>query len=160
MSTTTISIDPKTTLLDSVRRIGGMYANDLSFVPSDKVAGCPMGSARSPLDFTAEVAGFNYYVASTLKGNSAKTPEEREAFQKSIDSLEKARQALDSSVETLADAISSLDEEGLTREVSTPWGDTVSAYRLANMCVMHMMYHDGQINYIQTLYGDCENHWT
>lgn len=160
MSTVTLSIDPKSTLVDSLRRIGGMYVNDLGFIPSDKLGASPMGTARTPLEFSAEVAGFNRYVASVLQGQTVtRTPEERDAYVKSIDSFEKAKQAVDSSVELLADAVAGLDEEGMIREVTTPWEETVTAYRLASMCLMHMMYHDGQINYIQSLYGDSENHW-
>lgn len=160
MSTAAVSIDPKSILIDSIRRIGAMYVSDLSHVPEDKLGACPMGAARTPLDFTAECAGFNFFVASALNGEPfSRTPEEREAFVKSIDSFDKAKQAIEASVETLADAVSHLGEDDLTREVTTPWGEATTAYRFANMAAMHMMYHDGQINYIQSLYGDDANHW-
>ncbi|MFY9234616.1 MAG: DinB family protein [Fimbriimonadaceae bacterium] len=160
MSTAAVSIDPKATLIDNLRRVGGMYVNDLAHIPAEKLGESPMGAARTPLDFTAECAGFNYYVASTLKGEQiTRTQEERDAFRNSIDSFDKAKQALEASVENLADTVSNSTHEDLAKEVVTPWGEPTTAHRLAIMCVMHMMYHDGQINYIQALYGDAENHW-
>jgi hypothetical protein len=35
----------------------------------------------------------------------------------------------------------------------------MSKFALAHLASIHMMYHDGQLNYIQSLHGDGEIHW-
>jgi hypothetical protein len=55
------------------------------------------------------------------------------------------------------DAIQSVSEDQTAEEIQTPWG----GYSLARCCLhayWNMVYHEGQINYIQTLYGDFEEH--
>lgn len=57
----------------------------------------------------------------------------------------------------LADAILAIPDEDLTLKVEAAWGP----YSLARSCMhacWNMMYHEGQINYIQTLYGDRADH--
>jgi uncharacterized damage-inducible protein DinB len=57
----------------------------------------------------------------------------------------------------LAQAILSVPDADLSLQIETAWGP----YSLARSCMhacWNMMYHEGQINYIQTLYGDQEEH--
>jgi uncharacterized damage-inducible protein DinB len=57
----------------------------------------------------------------------------------------------------LARAILTIPDADLSLQIETAWGP----YSLARACMhacWNMMYHEGQINYIQTLYGDQEEH--
>jgi hypothetical protein len=161
MSTITTGINAKQFLIDYVRKASETYLGDLSHIPQDKLNEIPMGVARPPLEFTAECIGFNSFVAKIVSGVefARRTPEEREAFFKSIDTFDKAKAGLEDSVNELVGALSALDDEGLAKEVATPWGATMTAFALAHTAASHMSYHDGQINYIQALYGDGEIHW-
>ena len=59
--------------------------------------------------------------------------------------------------EELAAAIRGLTEEDLERTYPHPRGPRLGA-NLILICYRNMAYHAGQINYIQTLYGDQEFH--
>ncbi len=45
------------------------------------------------------------------------------------------------------------------REIVRPDGTILTAFELGSFMNVHMMYHLGQINYVQTLYGDGDIHW-
>jgi hypothetical protein len=70
---------------------------------------------------------------------------------------QEAQEQLRASAKEMADAIRALPDDGLAREFPHPRGVMrgenfiLTAYR-------NMAYHAGQINYIQTLYGDAEFH--
>lgn len=161
MSATTLKISPKQELIDSLRQLGQLYVSDLKYIPEDKLDAVPMGSARTPISFTAECAGFNILVSRILKGETVGFPskEEGQAQEAKITSYEDCRRAILDSVEVLADTIADMSDEDLGKIVVAPWGEEKTALRMAHVCAMHLMYHDGQINYIQALYGDAEVHW-
>jgi hypothetical protein len=161
MSTTATSFDLKQLLVERVRRIGKSYLSDLSFIPEDKLGVSPMGKARSPIEFTAECAGFNLWVARTFRNepDDAAKKETRAAYLASLVTAPLATRAFEESIEVLATAIAETPDEELFREITMPWGSAAPLHEAAAMATAHMMYHDGQINYIQSLYGDDDNHW-
>lgn len=124
MSTAT-TFNPKTALIEKLHETAKMYINDLGHIPEDKLASVPMGKARPPLEFTAECAGFNGFVAAALAGTPREVPseEQRSAYYASIDSLEKATAELNSSVNQLAAAIEAQSQESLFAPTQTPWGN-------------------------------------
>lgn len=66
-------------------------------------------------------------------------------------------QQLRATAEELAQAILAIPDADLSIQIDTAWGP----YSLARSCMhacWNMMYHEGQINYIHTLYGDGEAH--
>ena len=159
MSTT--AFDLKAFLSEIVRRNADRLAADLSHLTSEQLTASPMGVARNPLHFSAECIGFNSLVAGALAGKSSAMPsqEHRDAFFASIDSLEKAQAGLKRSADEIVTAIEGVDEAKLTAEATAPWGQPMPLYMLVYIAADHMTYHDGQANYIQTLYGDAEVHW-
>jgi hypothetical protein len=159
MSTATLTL--KDNLLEQLRDGGKMYVRDLGFIPADKVGECPMGCARTPLAFSAEVAGFNMMLAAMISDEAVPMPsaEERAAMENAVTSVEQASAMVTQSVEKLAQAVEALPDEALGERVTTPWGTESRRAELVNIAITHMAYHDGQINYIQTLYGDGESHW-
>ena len=161
MSATATSIDFKAFLADTIQHNAETLIKDLKHVPDDKLNVSPMGCARRPLEFVAECAGFNRLLTKTIKGEEAQPPsqEEREKFYASCDNYEKAQHLLEDSTAVLVDAIKSLTEQELTREVTAYWGQPMPLYRLIHAAAVHMAYHDGQVNYIQCLYGDAKVHW-
>lgn len=160
MSTAT-AFDVKAAVIDRIKSTAEMYIKDLGFIPKDKLAVSPMGKARPALEFTAECAGFNFFVAALALGAPKGVPsdDERKAFYASIDTLEKATTTLQASVDQLTSALSGVSEEALFEPATAPWGEETTLYRLADITATHMAYHDGQLNYIQALYGDDSSHW-
>lgn len=161
MSTTATGFNLKQYLIDNVQMMTSTYVADLGFIPEDKQGAVPMGKARTAVEFTAECAGFNFFVAGLCaKGKaSSMTPDERKAYMESIDTGAKAIEALNKSALVLTSAIAELSDDDLMQEVTMPWGSVVPLYKAISMSYGHMMYHCGQVNYIQSLFGDDANHW-
>jgi hypothetical protein len=159
---TATAFDPKTALITQLNDVCKSYITDLSFVPKDKLGASPMGKARTALEFTAECAGFNKYVAKLVAGEivEPRTEEQVIEYRASLDTFEKVSEELKSSVTALTTALSNATGDHLHTSTTTPWGMEATIYRLASMASSHMIYHDGQLNYIQSLYGDDQNHWS
>jgi|CXWL01.1.fsa_nt_gi uncharacterized damage-inducible protein DinB len=161
MSETITRIDAKAELANWTRRIAGMYVADLKALDESAITASAGGAARTAQEFTAEVAGFNLMVAKKLRGEEVpeRTDEDRAAFSAQFSSKEVCVSMLSSSAEELAGAIEFANEESMAEEVTLPWGETMSKWALANLCANHILYHDGQLNFIQSLNGDAEMHW-
>jgi hypothetical protein len=145
-------------LRTNIEEVHQCYLDDLGALNDDDLAASPGGSARSPLDFTYEVALVNQRVAARLRGEDvgpwpfsdsewAKAPAEF----RSRDSLV---EYLSGSVDTVLSALGDAN-----REVVLPSGSK-SAFEVAMMVVLHMEYHMAQLNYLQSMKGDAKVHWT
>ena len=161
MSTTATAIDFKEFLKGFAADTCKNYIADLTAIPDDKIGVSPMGEARSPLHFSAECAGFNGMLVSALKGEAIVMPDDagKEAFYASIDTKEKAIAAIETSTAALVDALGTVSDEALLVEIPMYWGGSMPLYKFAHVAISHMAYHDGQLNYIQSLFGDTEVHW-
>jgi hypothetical protein len=160
MSTTAVAIDPKELLVRYLERTAESYLINFACIPQDKLGVSPMGVARTALEFTAECGGFNGIAADVVRGADVDMPseDERQAFYASVDTAEKGASLIRSSVDELILAIEEADEAALNRRIVAPWGEPVTPYILAHIAASHMAYHDGQLAYIQSLYGDGEIH--
>ena len=161
MSTTATAINFKEFLKGQAEYASRIFCLDLAAIPEDKIGACPMGVARSPLHFSAECAGFNLMVAANLRGEEYAIPSEegKTAYYASIDTTAKAAEAIQTSTAALIAGLDAVSDEDMHKEVPMYWGGTMPLYKFANLAINHMGYHDGQLNYIQSLYGDSEVHW-
>lgn len=155
------SICPKELVVDSLKSILGRYQADLAFLTDEQALASPMGSARSAIAFTAECIGFNALLGEMLLGKEVSFPDEatQSAFTASFTSIASVSAALAESTEKLIDIVGSLDDAQIVSTIVAPWGQSYPAWKLALLASDHMGYHDGQINYIQTLFNDVQNHW-
>ena len=147
----------KTRLQGSLDR----YRKDLKHFTDEQFSASPGGEARSPLAITAEVGLFNHACAKIVAGADSADMSE-EAMGKmiaSIDTQEKALDTLVSGSEALESALDNVSDDDYQGEVTAPWGQPVTKQYLAEMCCMHMDYHDGQLNIIQCMNGDTTVHW-
>lgn len=149
----------KAQLLERLDWCAKAYAADLQFVPADKFDASPMGKARSPLEFTKEVVSFNFGIAQRLAGEEPLSAEARKAISDSMTTPETAAQAFNQSISNLREALTKSTEERLADKVKVPWDDAMRLGALVMMGINHVMYHDGQLAYIQSLYGDDDMHW-
>lgn len=127
-------------------------------IPADKLNWKPMENGRSVLDQFAECAASPEIMKRALSGQGYNYLEEDTAKRKSLTTLEAAEQALRSGNQRLMTMIRELPDSRLSEKVNLPWGDTWSLCEIANMHYWNLVYHIGQINYIQTLLGDFEMH--
>jgi hypothetical protein len=91
--------------------------------------------------------------AALLRGETPPPPSSDWPFQDGAEAQEQVRQ----STRELAAAIRALDEGALARTYPTGMGPMPGAMVL-RIAGGNLAYHVGQINFIQTLYGDTEFH--
>ena len=154
------ALDPIAQLRESTERARRLLTNDLKAIAADQTNTCPGGCARTALNIVAECASVNGMIATVLSGGEFQrpSPEAREAHLNSFDTPEKALAYLDEQTGRLQAAIETLDVDTLGDEMS-PLGRPMTRFGVAALPSWHMMYHDGQLNYIQCLHGDAEMHW-
>jgi hypothetical protein len=154
------TLDLKAQLRDATLRAQRLLTNDLKAISADQVNACPGGCARTALNIVAECAAVNGMAATVLSGAEYKrpSPEEREAHLNSFDTVDKVIAYLDQETERLLAAIEATDADTFSDEMS-PFGRPMNRFGVASLPSWHMMYHDGQLNYIQSLHGDGEMHW-
>lgn len=155
-------VQPKTHLRAFTERMHRLLTNDLKAIPEDKQNVSPGGSARTPLNIVAECALVNGRIADYLSTGAPVarlTPEERATRLSAFDTEQKALAFLDGETQRLLEAIDALDEDGLGVISNEPLGRPSTRFAVAELPAAHMMYHDGQLGYIQTLHGDVQSHW-
>jgi hypothetical protein len=119
----------------------------------------PLDSGRSAVELVVEATLVNRKWALTLReGSYMRLPPEVVAqAEASSQDAAQVTPLLHESAEELAAAILALSPEQLDAQISAPFG----TYTVAQCCLLgywNMVYHEGQINYIQTLYGDDSAH--
>ena len=130
-------------------------------VPADKRDWKPLELGRTVVNQVAECALITGYIAKTIAAQSL--PEfDKDGFetaQAGLDTLDKAIAALDASANDLKAAIDGFPTNELDTTLAMPWFETPQTYAdIMFIAYWNNTYHIGQINYIQTLYGDNVSH--
>jgi len=129
----------------------------LKYIPDEKLDWVPMGSAKTPRAIIVECGAGYKWLAAELRGdeNAAQAWENAQAA--SYPTRDTLREFIEASEAELAAAIDGLTEDQLDEKRKVFWGEE-TLRNLLWMGVMHTNYHVGQLNYIQTLWGDTEMH--
>ena len=122
------------------------HAGDLNVAPSE--------TARSVADIAYETVFVNRMFAARLKGDATASMDGFPSCPSEMRSAQALSKAMGDSVREILNAVG--DPE---RVVARGHGDESSAFAVAAYAGTHMMFHLGQINYIQTVNGDAEIHW-
>ncbi|MEZ0327939.1 MAG: DinB family protein [Fimbriimonas sp.] len=133
------------------------FLKDLDAFTPDQQSSSPGGSARTPLDLAYEVAFVNNRMAARIRGDEVgpfpqgwmKAPEGYAA---------KAREEFAASMDAIISAWSSLPPNELLRPIQLPT-EVTHPLDLMYLVCYHTGYHDGQLNYLQSFYGDEKIHW-
>lgn len=129
----------------------------LKYTPDDKLDWVPMGKAKTPWEIAVECAMVYRGVVSLIEGGSIDAPA-RELNPDDHATREGLLKLLDESLCELVSAAEGLTEEQLGETRQAPWGqDTVGG--LLGKAQFHTIWHLGQLNYVQSLWGDTEMHW-
>ena len=126
---------------------------------ADRLDWKPLDRGRTVLDQLAECAMANLKWANILRACAySRLPAEAAAGFTELTTREQVLEKLRETTAALVEAILAVPDELLGTEIETPWGP----YSLSDCCLhayWNMVYHEGQINSIQTLYGDFEEHY-
>ena len=125
----------------------------------DKVTWEPLEQGRTVLAQVIECGMANLKWANILRTFTySNLPPELRASFADIDTLTTATARVEATAQELVGVLLAVPDERLDTEIETEWGP----YNVAEACLhayWNMIYHEGQINYIQTLYGDKEEHY-
>jgi len=142
--------------MDGVARLlewaGPDLAHNLDFIPEDRLNWKPAPDTKSALECAAEAAIFMKSMIPVLAGAEWVRPDY------SAPSRAEIQEMLRSGSKEYADALRAIPAEKLGAVISTPFGDTPLA-QLASFPVVDVIHHRGQVCYLQTMFGDKENHF-
>ena len=108
---------------------------------------------RSMIDQMGECVVVNRLFARLLSGEIV-SPEEIALQEQIIIGVDDIEKQLLESANALAKAIAALPDDGLEKVYTHPRGFQIRGEKLVLMGFRNMTYHVGQVNFIQTLYGD------
>jgi hypothetical protein len=152
-------------IIDSIQSAFNETFRYAKSVPEDKLTWKPLDLGRSVLDQCQELAQSPGYVAGMIKGE--KMPEmSPEAWQKVMEerqawtTVEDCERVGKERLGALFEAIRTCPDERLKDTVWLPYdgGRDFTIQEIMEYPRWNANYHTGQINYIQTLYGDKDMH--
>ncbi len=128
-------------------------------VPEEKLDWKPLDEGRTVLDLCQECAHCVLWPIELIKAGKFEMNEEvmqeYETTRKQWTSLDLVQAAFDDRLKVFREFVQTLSDADLERKVTFPWGEW-SIPEALELPSWNMHYHTGQINYIQTLYGDKE----
>lgn len=159
MSTTMQGIDARGYLIGWANALTNMYSADIKAIPDDKWNATFGGCTRSACEVTADALSLLVWTTATLKGATADHGGAMEALKGTCGTKEAAVSNVENLVAEFCAALGSASDDLLNSNVTPPWQMETPVFMLAEIAVSHLWYHDGQLNYIQSLLGDEKVHW-
>lgn len=144
------------TVQEYVARVTEKKSEDLlaaaHAVAEDKQGWKPLGRGRTVIDLVAECAITNKMSINLLHERAWDEAgrEERRQAHAALDTLDKAGASLLENTRALAEAIRAIPDDQLALEIALP-GETSTVAEDLLHPFWNMVYHEGQINYIQSL---------
>lgn len=143
-----------------IERIADSLAHFVRTTRPDRLDWSPAAEGgaetRSMLEQIEECIVVNDLFAALLRGERVDREAARNRRLDFVD-VEDACRQLQASAEALAAVVRGLSDADLTRQYPF-WRGPTPGERVIEMPYRNMAYHAGQINFIQTLYGDTEFH--
>lgn len=126
-------------------------------VPSDKLEWSPLDEGRSVLNIVQECTHSVLWPVELIEKRKFEMNEEIMAQFKTEcaawSDLDKCEAAMAERFVKLKGCLASLADSQLEEKIEVPWGE-MTVLGAADIAHWNCIYHTGQINYIQTLYGD------
>lgn len=136
----------------------------LSFVPDDKLLWAPSPTAKSSLRIVVHCALTNTFFANVITGSlPERMPSAEEFFsslhgaEEKINTRENAIAVLKGTTAELCKAIDTVNSENLNTAPNSPFGPMPMKFWL-DLGGQHEAGHVGQLEYLQTIWGDLDNH--
>ncbi len=141
------------------------FLKTFSFVPDDKLNWTPAPTSKSCLRLAAHIAVSGHFMAAALRGEKMPYGSFEEMFakideqEKSITTREAAVSAIEQSVVAVHAAQDSITPERLAGSIDMPGGHQMPMAAFVMLPGRHIFDHASQVDYIQTMWGDLENHF-
>lgn len=147
-------MDVKATALGGLKSAFRVFLQDLEALPEDAFNKSLGGKARTIADIVYEVNLLNDHIRLTVRGEPLfDWPEGWILAPEQARTKEAALRSFQSSSERILATIEDMTDEDLEAPLQTDNGETTRLERCRFM-TLHVWYHSGQLNYIQTLLGD------
>ena len=152
-------MDTKTIALNGFKNACKLFLSDLEALPDEAYTRSLGGKARSVADIVYEVNLVNDHVGLGMRGEEQfewpegwiKAPADLQAKDAVIESFRK-------SSDRIVDTIEGFSKEQIEEPYRHEEKETTRFERIRFM-TLHVWYHGGQLNFIQTLLGDDDWHW-
>jgi uncharacterized damage-inducible protein DinB len=138
--------------------------NTLGATHDDKLDWSPSSTSKSALGLVSHSAEANFFFAKVIGGEEIPpvksvedADEKMKAAAKQLTTRDQAVHRLEESVAALMAAIDKLSSADLDKDVVLPFRTMPMNFAIS-IPGMHMANHASQIDYIQTIYGDAQNH--
>lgn len=139
-----------------------MMLDDLTAMTDKQLAKAYGGCARTGYDLAYEVAFHNGRLLSVLKGEEPAAFSFADGWISAPEPFRSKDAALAHFAETNDNVVAAIDaasdEQLATVQPALPGGNNSLAHAVA-FHAKHMLYHDAQLNFCQTLDGDGAVHW-
>ncbi|MBN9501219.1 MAG: hypothetical protein BGO01_07615 [Armatimonadetes bacterium 55-13] len=143
----------------------GRLLKTLSFVPDDKLHWSPTESSRSALQIAAHCGGANAAFAKIIAGEPmpvSKDPAEFERVRREAEGIYTDRESviklIEDSTKAVMDAIKNVTPASFGTNPDSPIGPMPMAFWM-KLPDTHTQGHASQIDYLQTTWGDLEDHF-
>ena len=147
--TTSTALNAQSLLAGDLRQALGRLNATLHATPADKLDFKPSETAKSIREIAQHALGGNGYCMGFVGLEPIGNPEQTEVEALIVD--------LEASVGALADYAAKASDETLATEVDF-FGSKLPIAAVLQTAEWHVSRHAGQIDYIQTIYGDLEDH--
>jgi hypothetical protein len=150
---------------DTIKRGHERVLKTLAATPDDKLDWSPSSTSKSPIGIANHAAQTNFFFAKVFQGEPLPTMgslEEADRLMQSASSgirtREQAVQSLNDSVAAVLAGLDHLGPEDMAKDIPLPFATMPMGF-LIFIPGMHMGNHAAQIDYVQTIWGDMENHF-
>jgi len=138
-----------------------MFLRNFSHVPDDKLDYRPTPTSKSPLRVAAHTALFSGRFAAMIRDRKLPAPDTMDEWVAQCEAEEAAMTSRDQVVTAFragtAEVIAALDDltpEAVAIELDSGQGWTMTMGQLIRLPGWHATLHTGQIDYLQTCWGD------
>jgi hypothetical protein len=153
-------MDPKAIAVNSLKGACKVFLQDLQALPESGFDQSFGPSCRTVADIVYEVNLVNDHVGMVIRGEEPfawpeggwiKAPEDFRSKETVVDAFEASSKKI---LETAEGFTSEQFEETIKNDDSE-----TNRFERCRFMALHLWYHSGQLNFIQTLLGDTEWHW-
>jgi hypothetical protein len=153
-------VTTKEKTLSSVTRVFRFFLQDLENLPANVFDTSLGGKARTVADIAYEVRLTNERLCRDLQGQpSAEQPNAWAVAPEDVRTKEVTIRSFQASCEQVVQVIERMSLEEMEEVIPGVLGEASRADHCRSMTV-HLWYHSGQLNFIQTLLGDSDFHWS
>ncbi|MEP6755682.1 MAG: DinB family protein [Chthonomonadales bacterium] len=134
---------------------------DLNAIPEDKLNEGLGANSRTALNIAAECGAINQVWIGFFETGfvTFMATEDEPAFYAKYNTRKLVLGLIEETCLRLTELFMALDPAKFAETTDAFRGRTMTYLQLAEFPTVHMCYHDGQLNYIQTLLGDDAIHW-